>query len=134
MFAGEVQVDAKGFFLPFLLRLTVEAGFLGLTLVFAAGLALLFMSPRWKGAVGRLAPLGQMALTWYLFQTMFGIWLFYGFVPGPHLMGKVGRLARADLGGGLRRPVGLAHAWMQRSASAPRNGSGEPHVWARWRP
>lgn len=31
-----------------------------------------------------------MALTCYLFQTLVGLWLFYGFMPGPALMGKVG--------------------------------------------
>jgi uncharacterized protein len=120
IFAGRFLADARGFFLPFLRRVAIEAGFLGLTLAFAAGLALLFMSPRWKGAVGLLAPLGQMALTAYLLQTMFGIWLFYGFMPGPNLMGKVGP---AWLGlicvAGYAVQIGIAHAWTQRFRFGP---------------
>ena len=72
-------------------------------MAYAAGLALLFMNSRSNRAVGALAPLGQMAVTANLLQTVFGIWLFYGFAPGPHLMGKVGPAwIRARLGGGLR--------------------------------
>ncbi|MCA1637794.1 MAG: DUF418 domain-containing protein [Acidobacteria bacterium] len=38
------------------------------------------------------APVGRMALTCFLLQTLFGLWLFYGFMPGPNLMGKIGPL------------------------------------------
>lgn len=31
-----------------------------------------------------------MALTFYLFQTLLGLWFFYGFMPGPDLMGTIG--------------------------------------------
>lgn len=118
--AGHVLADAGGFIVPFLRRLIVESGSLGLTLAFASGLALLFLNPRCKHAVGLLAPVGQMALTWYLLQTMFGIWLFYGFVPGPHLMGKIGPAWIALIwvvGYGVQ--VGLAHAWMRRFRFGP---------------
>ncbi len=35
-------------------------------------------------------PVGRMALTCYLFQTLLGLWLFYGFMPGPDLMATIG--------------------------------------------
>jgi uncharacterized protein len=120
MFVGQVLRGANGFFRPFLRRMTIESGFLGLTLAMAAGLAILFIDERGKGYVRMLAPLGQMALTFYLAQTLIGLWLFYGFMPGPHLMGKVGPASIAGiwlLGYGAQ--VGLAHLWMQRFRFGP---------------
>jgi uncharacterized protein len=68
-------------------RLLVESGFLALTLTYAAALALAFQRKPWREAIARLAPLGQMALTWYLLQTVAGLAVFYGFAGG--LMGRV---------------------------------------------
>lgn len=121
VFASEFLADAEGFVLPFLNRLIVESGFLGLTLAYASGLALLFMNLRWKRIVLLLAPIGQMALTWYLLHTVFGIWLFYGFVPGgPHLMGQVGPAWIALIWVvGFAVQIGLAHAWMRRFRFGP---------------
>jgi uncharacterized protein len=73
-----------------LVRVLDEAGFLGLTLAYACGLALFYRTPAGKRRLARLAPVGRMALTNYLVQTLVGLWLFYGFMPGPHLMAKVG--------------------------------------------
>jgi uncharacterized protein len=120
VFTGHFLEGARGFVLPFVRRLSVESGFLGFTLAFAAGLALLFMNPRSNRAVGALAPLGQMALTAYLLQTLFGIWLFYGFAPGPHLMGKIGPAWIALVWVvGYAVQVGLAQAWMRRFRFGP---------------
>src|SRR6185436_18024825 len=57
-------------------RLLVESGFLGLTLAYAAALALAFQRARWRDAIARLAPLGQMALSGYLLQTVGAIGVF----------------------------------------------------------
>jgi uncharacterized protein len=121
VFTSHFLADAEGFVLPFLRKLVVESGYLGLTLAYAAGLALLFMNPRCKRAVLLLAPIGQMALTWFLLQTMFGIWLFYGFVPGgPHLMGKVGPAWLTLIWVvGFAVQIGFAHAWMRRFRFGP---------------
>jgi uncharacterized protein len=73
-----------------LIRLINETGFLGLTICYAAGLALLYRIPVWKRWLNLLAPVGKTALSNYLFQTLIGLWLFYGFFPGPRLMGKFG--------------------------------------------
>ena len=86
-----LRTSAKAtFFWPFASRLVVEVGFLSLSLTYACALALLFQHARWGVHVRRLAPLGRMALTSFLSQTLLGFWLFYGFMPGPHLMGRVG--------------------------------------------
>lgn len=98
----------------------MEAGLLGFTLAFAAGLALLFLDARFRPALLRLAPLGQMALTAYLGQTLLGIWLFYGYPPGPHLMGRVGPGWLALLWIlGYAAQVLLAQAWMRRFRFGP---------------
>ena len=121
VFAGHFLAEAEGFFLPFLRRLIVESGYLGLTLAYASGLALLFMKTRWRRFIEWLAPVGRMALTWYLLQTVFGIWFFYGFVPaGPKVMGKIGPAWLVVIWVvGFSIQVALAHAWMRRFRFGP---------------
>ena len=79
-----------GFPLRFTRRIITELGYLGITLAFASGLALLFQTMRGRRLLQWFSPIGRMALTCYLAQTLFSLWLFYGFMPGPKLMGKVG--------------------------------------------
>lgn len=106
--------------LAFSRRLLVEAGQLGLTLAYASAVALVFLAARWRGVVRLLAPIGQMALTWYLLQTLFGIWVFYGFAHGPALMGKLGPAALAAIAVvGYPVQVVLARAWMARFRFGP---------------
>ncbi len=113
VFAGDL-IAAGGFATAFVHRLATESGFLGMTLAYAAGLALLFLQPRARRLVELLSPLGRMALTWYLLQTLFGIWLCYGFAPGPHLMARIGPAAIALLAvAGYLVQVALAHVWMR---------------------
>ena len=51
---------------------------------------------------------------------VFGIWLFYGFMPGPHLMGKIGPAWIALVCVvGYWVQVGLAHVWMRRFRFGP---------------
>src|SRR5262249_46207537 len=70
--------------------------------------------------VSLLAPMGQMALTWYLLQTLFGIWMFYGFPHGPALMGKVGPADVAILAvAGYALQAALAQVWMKRFRFGP---------------
>lgn len=113
-------VARSGFIFPFLRRLIAEVGYLGLTLAYAAGLALLFETTRWKHRLMILAPVGRMALTCYLLQTLIGLWLFYGFMPGPNLMGKVGPswLALICLIG-YALQLGLAFLWLRRFRFGP---------------
>ena len=55
---------------------------------YATGLALLFQHPRWKARVLWLAPVGRMALTNYLTQSIFFVTFYSGIVTG--LYGRVG--------------------------------------------
>jgi len=81
---------AHDFVLPFSRRLIAQSGYLALTLAYASALALLFQRLRWRRYLMMFVPVGRMALTCYLFQTLLGLWLFYGFMPGPDLMGTIG--------------------------------------------
>jgi uncharacterized protein len=119
--AGKVLTGAPGSpWLAFSRRLVVEGAQLGLTLTYASALALAFLVARWRRVVSLLAPMGQMALTWYLLQTLVGIWVFYGFTHGPRLMGRVGPagLAVAAVVGYVAQ-VALARAWMARFRFGP---------------
>lgn len=99
----DTPAAAGGFLLPFIRRFVAQAGYLALTLAYASALALLFQKSRWRLYLLLFAPVGRMALTCYLTQTLFGLWLFYGFMPGPVLMGNVG-------------PAWLVPAWAVGSA------------------
>ena len=62
-------------------------GVVPLALAYAAGFALLWIDTRWQKRFLVLAPMGRMALTNYLMQTVLGILIFYGI--GLGLGGKV---------------------------------------------
>lgn len=60
------------------IRMLLRIGPLALGIAYAAGFALLFCKPGWPRRLAFLAPLGRMALTNYLTQSLLGIVLFYG--------------------------------------------------------
>ncbi|HET9886970.1 MAG TPA: DUF418 domain-containing protein [bacterium] len=91
LFAASSEVAPKGIpaWMP-ALDFPDQLGFLGLTMFYVSVIVLLYQIPQWRERLGILAPFGRMALTNYLSQTAAGLFLFYGFLPGPHLMGKIG--------------------------------------------
>ena len=50
-----------------------------LTVFYIAGVTLLFARPKWQSRLLRLVPVGKMALTSYVSQTLFGLLIFYGY-------------------------------------------------------
>jgi uncharacterized protein len=119
--------------LAFLRRMLVESGYLGLTIAYAAGLALVFLRPAGRAALSRLAPLGQMALTWYLLQTAAGIAIFYGLAGG--LMGRVSPAAlAAGCVAQYAAEVVLARAWMRRFRFGPAEWLWRSLTYGAWQP
>lgn len=66
----------------------IEIGILGMSLAYLSALVLLFQRPAWKRRLSLLAPLGRMALSNYLAQSVLIVAVFYG--VGLGLMGKIG--------------------------------------------
>lgn len=99
-------------------RALVRAGDLGLSIAYATGFALLFLRPCWRRWLQWLAPVGRMALSNYLGQTVVGMVIFYGFGFGvgpwhgyPGLL-----LAWAAVFGAQ---VLLSHWWLRRFRFGP---------------
>lgn len=59
-----------------------------LMLAYVSGLALLWQQPAWQARLRRLAPVGRMALSNYLSQSLIATTIFYGY--GLGLFGQVG--------------------------------------------
>jgi uncharacterized protein len=74
------------------LRQVAELSFSG---VYVAALTLLFLRPRWNRLLLVLAPVGRMALTNYLTQTVASLLFFYGL--GLGYLGKLGPAACVGL-------------------------------------
>lgn len=107
-------------FRPFriLLRVTYLLAKPGLTLGYAAGLLLLMEHARIRRGLRVLAPLGRMALTQYLLQSLVCTWIFNG-----HGLGLYGKVPVSHyLAGGLvffALQVAASHLWLSRFRLGP---------------
>ena len=74
---------------------------------------LLFQRPRWQALLAGFAPVGRMALSSYLMQTLVGSFVFFGF--GLGLLGRYGNSVTLPIGiavvaaPGLALPLWLEH-------------------------
>jgi uncharacterized protein len=65
-------------------------------------------------------PVGKMSLTSYLMHTIVCVFLFYGYLPGFHLMGKVGSASLLLLGIVIfALQVVFSHWWLQSHKQGP---------------
>jgi uncharacterized protein len=91
---------------------------LGLAAFYVSSLVLLFQRPAWQRVLLVLAPVGRMALTNYLSQTVISLLLFYGF--GLGLIGKMGPAATVGLTLGIFCvQVAFSHWWLARFRFGP---------------
>jgi len=84
----ESFVTQPGFLGRQLLRLLERLGSPALGLFYIGAIALLLQRPEWKRRMRPLAPVGRMALTNYLLQSVVFVLLFFGY--GLGLFGQVG--------------------------------------------
>jgi uncharacterized protein len=100
------------------IRVLLRIGPLSLGIAYACGFALLFCRPAWRRALRVLAPVGRMALTHYVAQSLVGVMLFYGigFGIGPR-WGMAGLLGAWSLI--FAAQVLLSHAWLSRFRYGP---------------
>ena len=89
-----------------------------LCLAYLSALALLSLRPCWGARLKVLAPVGQMALTNYLMQSIICTLIFYGYVLG--LFGKVGPAAGILLTVVIYLiQIPISHWWMKRFRYGP---------------
>jgi uncharacterized protein len=102
----------------FTIRILLRAGPLALGIAYATGFALLFLQPAWQRRLQLLAPMGRMALTHYLSQSVLGIALFYviGLGIGPR-WGVAGWLLAWAAIFGLQ--LWASHWWLARFRFGP---------------
>ncbi|HYO59070.1 DUF418 domain-containing protein [Archangium sp.] len=90
----------------------------GLAAFYVAGLVLLFQREWWQRRLLVLAPVGRMALTNYLTQTVLGVFIYYG--VGLGLIGKLGPAANIGLTLALFCvQVVFSHWWLARFRFGP---------------
>ena len=95
-----------------------QLGELGFAAFYASGLVLLFQREAWTRRLRVLAPVGRMALTNYLGQSVLGLFVYYGI--GLGLMGKVGPAASIALTLALfSLQVVFSHLWLARFRFGP---------------
>lgn len=75
--------------------LIFDTGSNALSLFYIAGVTLLFTRQRWANRLSYLAPVGKLALTSYLVQTVFGLLIFQGY--GLNLFAEIGVAAATAL-------------------------------------
>ncbi|QRK12721.1 DUF418 domain-containing protein [Archangium violaceum] len=90
----------------------------GLAAVYVSGLVLLFQRETWRRLLLVLAPVGRMALTNYLGETVISLFVYYGF--GLGLMGKLGPTASIGLTLAIFCvQVAFSHWWLARFRFGP---------------
>jgi uncharacterized protein len=103
---------------PFAMAPLRHLGELGFASVYVSGITLLFQRAAWQRLLGVLAPVGRMALTNYLSQTVMSVLFFYGYGLGQ--ITKVGPAACFGLCLAVFAvQVAWSHLWLSRFRFGP---------------
>jgi uncharacterized protein len=104
-----------------------------MTLFYVASFALLFLRPRWQPRLLRFGPVGRMALSVYVGQTVIGVLVFFGF--GLGLLGRVGNSVTIPMGLALFVvQVSASRAWLARFRFGPLEWAWRSLTWLRLEP
>jgi uncharacterized protein len=104
-----------------------------MTLFYVASFALLFLRPRWQPRLLRFGPVGQMALSVYVGQTVIGALVFFG--VGLGLLGRFGNTVTIPMGLGLFAvQVWASRAWLDRFRFGPLEWAWRSLTWLRREP
>ncbi|PTL75117.1 DUF418 domain-containing protein [Vitiosangium sp. GDMCC 1.1324] len=102
----------------FVMSVIQEVGYLGLAAVYVAAFALLFQRERWRRVMQVLAPVGRMALTNYLLETVVSLCIYDGWG-----LGLVGRMPPSSCVAVslavFALQVPLSHWWLSRFRFGP---------------
>jgi uncharacterized protein len=100
----------------------ISVGVPAMSCCYVSAIVLLFQRERWRSRLMWLAPVGRMALTNYLAQTLCHLFIFYGFA-GLGLMGRVGTTLCVPVSITiLRRARGSEHECSEHECSEPQRG------------
>jgi uncharacterized protein len=94
-----------------------EIGLVGLAGCYMAAIVLLFQRDRWRRILSLLAPVGQMALSNYLSQSLLGTLVFYGF--GLGLLGVERPACIVIVFGLFTLQIIWSHLWLARFRFGP---------------
>ncbi|MBL0696939.1 DUF418 domain-containing protein [Comamonas sp. JC664] len=95
-----------------------EPGYIATAAAYVAGFALLFQRERWRRWMSVLSPVGRMALTNYLMQSVVSIWIYNGW--GLGLIGKLPMSrALAICCAVFALQVVFSHLWLARFRFGP---------------
>jgi uncharacterized protein len=118
LFLQKVLSPEKLPWLQYVLSPVRQLGELGLAAFYVSGFTLLFLRPAWQRLLSILAPVGRMALTNYLSQTVIALLLFYGY--GLGLIGTLGPKALLSIPLGIFvLQIGVSHLWLSRFRFGP---------------
>jgi uncharacterized protein len=110
-----------------------HTGVLALAMAYVSGIVLLVRRPDWSRTLHVFAPVGRMALTNYLAQSLICIFIFYGIGLGAY--GRVGPTAALGISVAVFAAQAAASAcWLRRFRFGPAEWAWRSLTYGRMQP